>query len=120
MDWSKILKIISDAIYSIGVIIVLLLIALAVFGSNEYRDPTAMIPLTWKQLAIIWLAFGAIPMLLACIAVYKFNDIKISLHKKRNFFLVFLPGFICSGCILYWIGSFVISVLEIYVFHVYR
>ncbi len=117
MNWSKTLKIISDAIYSVGVIIVLCLIALALFGSNEYRDPTAMIPFTWKELAIIWLAFGTIPMLLACMAIYRFNAIKNSTHKKRNFILIFLPGFICAACALFGIGVVIVGIIKTIVLH---
>jgi flagellar biosynthesis protein FliQ len=58
---------------------------------------------------------GAIPMLLACMAVYKFNGIKTSLHKKRNFTLIFLPGFVCTGCMLYVIGVVVLGYLNMFI-----
>lgn len=101
---NKTARIISNTIYVIGVIITVTLSGISLFGSTRIVNPDAMLPLAWKEQAFIWLAFGAIPMLLACMAVYKFNGIKSSTNRKRNFVLVFLPGFICCACALFVIG----------------
>jgi hypothetical protein len=116
MFWSmgliKIMKIISNIIYSIGIFIVLCLGGLCLFGLNETVNINAMIPLTWREMAFVWLSFGSIPMLLVCMAVYKFNNIKTSVHKKRNFIIIFLPGFICAICMLFIIGVMVIAMMK--------
>jgi hypothetical protein len=104
MKQTKTARNLANAIYSVGMFIVLCLGVMALFGSSKAINPEAMIPFTWRESAFIWLAAGCIPMLLACMAVYKFNDLKASLHKKRNFTLIFLPGFICAACVLYFIG----------------
>jgi uncharacterized membrane protein len=104
MKGAKTVRLVSNIIYAIGVFIVLTLGILSLFGPNETVSPTAMLPLTYKEMAFMWLAFGTVPMLLACIAVYKFNDIKNSAHKKRYFTFLFLPGFVCSACTLFVIG----------------
>ena len=104
MKSSKTLKIIVNIVYVIGVIIVLCLIIVNVFGSNQPINPDAMIPYAWKEQAFIGLAFGAIPMLISCLTVYLFNDIKNTNHKKWKFCLIFLPGFICSACLIFIIG----------------
>ena len=101
---NKTARIISNIVYGIGVVIAVSLGCIALFGSTQMVNPDAMLPFTWKEQAFMWLAFGTIPMLLACMAVYKFNVIKNCLHKKRNFFLIFLPGFICAACALFIIG----------------
>jgi nitric oxide reductase large subunit len=101
---SKAAKVISNTVYGIGVLIVIALGGIALFGSSQPANPDAMLPFNWKERAFIWLMFGAIPMLLACMAVYKFNAIKSSPSRKRNFILIFLPGFICSACALYTIS----------------
>lgn len=75
-----------------------------------------MTTFTWKELAFIWLAFGTVPMVLACMAVYKFNDLKNSIHKKRNFILIFLPEFICSACALYVLGVIIAGMVNTFIF----
>ena len=104
MDWTKTAKIISNVVFSVGAFICLCLLAISIFGPNEAINPEAMISFTWKEQAFIFLAFGTIPMLLSCMTVYKFNNIKNSIHKKKNFVFIFLPGLICSACALYIIG----------------
>ncbi|HHW23000.1 MAG TPA: hypothetical protein GXX26_08990 [Clostridiaceae bacterium] len=109
---SKSARIISNIVYGIGVAIVISLVCIALFGPAQYANPDAMIPLTWKELAFIWLSFGSIPMLLACMAVYKFNAIKNTANKKRKFILIFLPGFICGACALFIIGVMVAGMVN--------
>lgn len=104
MNRMKSAKNISNVIYSVGVLIVLCLAVITLFGSNEAINPDSMIPLTWKEQSFIFLSIGTIPMFLACIAVYKFNGVKNSQHKKRNFIFIFLPGIICFACALFIIG----------------
>ncbi|WP_207753455.1 hypothetical protein [Sporosalibacterium faouarense] len=86
MNWSKTIKIISNVIYTAGIITVLYLGVICLFGSNEVVDSTAMIPFTWKERAFIWIALGTVPMNIACIAVYKFNSIANSAQKKAEFY----------------------------------
>lgn len=114
---SKTIKIVSNGVYIIGAAIALSLGFVSLFGSNETMNPEAMIPVTWKERAFMGLAFGAIPMLLACMAVYRFNEIKNSVHKKRNFVLIFLPGFICSACMLFIISVVVVGMINSFILH---
>ncbi|AUS97231.1 hypothetical protein CDQ84_16590 [Clostridium thermosuccinogenes] len=110
---NKGIRIISNIVYGIGVATVVSLVCIAFFGSNQVTNPDAMLPITWKERAFIWLTFGAIPMLLASMAVYKFNAIKRSMRKKLYFFLIFLPVFICGACVLYIIGSLIAGMVSI-------
>jgi len=73
---NKTVRIIFNSIYGIGAAIVIALCGIALFGSDQPVNPDAMIPLSPKEQAFIWLVFGTIPMLLACMAVYKFNAIR--------------------------------------------
>lgn len=114
---NKTARIISNIVYGIGVVITVSLGCIALFGSTQMINPDAMLPFTWKEQAFIWLAFGAIPMLFACMSVYKFNAIKNSLHKKRNFFLIFLPGFICAACALFIIGLLIAGMVNSFLLH---
>ena len=117
MNHTKIFKIASNIIYSIGAAIALALGAISLFGSNETIHPDNMIPYSCRSGAFLWLALGTVPMLLACMAVYKFNDIKNSVHKKRNFALVFLPGFICTACALYIVGLIILGIINSFIFN---
>ena len=116
MNWTKTFKIVTNAVYTAGVVITLYLGTISLFGSNKSIDPTAMIPITWKEQAFIWLALGTVPMLMARMAVYKFNTIKNSTNKKRNFILIFLPGFICSAYAIFVIGVIIVGMLNTFVF----
>ncbi|NLD47118.1 MAG: hypothetical protein GX660_07950 [Clostridiaceae bacterium] len=114
---NKSARIIANIVYGIGVAVVVSLACIALFGSTQIINPDAMIPFTWKERAFIGLSFGTIPMLLACMAVYKFNAIKNSMHKKRNFFLIFLPGFICGACALFIIGLVIVGMVNSFLLH---
>ncbi len=117
MNGTKTARIVSNAIYSIGVAIAFCLGAVALFGSKEAINPMAMIPVTYKERAFMGLALGAVPMLLACMAVYRFSGIKNSSHKKRNFILLFLPGFICSACALFVLGIIIVGMVNSFILH---
>ncbi len=116
MNWTNTLKIISNAVYTVGVVIALCLGTISLFGFDETINSTAMLPFNWKEQAFIWLSLGTVPMLLVCMAVYKFNAIKNSTHKKRNFIFIFLPGFICSACALFVIGVIIVGMINTFVF----
>jgi ABC-type maltose transport system permease subunit len=95
----KYVRIISNIVYLVGVICVLVLGIIIIFGSDDLSNPDAMVSVRYS--AFIWLIVGMIPMILSCVAVYIFNNIKISKHKIRNTILIFTPGFICFGCFLF-------------------
>lgn len=109
---NKTARLIGNTVYGIGVVIVVSLGWIALFGSTQIINPDAMLPITRKEQAFMWLALGTIPMLLACTAVYKLNVMKNSLHKKRNFFLIFVPGFICTACALFIIGLLIAGMVN--------
>jgi hypothetical protein len=113
---NKTARILSDIVYGIGAVIVVALGAVALFGTSEPVFPDAMIPYAQKELAFIWLAFGTIPMLAACFAVYFFNALHKNAHKARNFILVFLPGFVCAACALYAIGVVIAGMVNTLLF----
>jgi hypothetical protein len=113
---SQVLKIVSNTAYAIGTALVLMLLFRVFFGSEEIANTQAMLPLCWQQLAFVWLAFGSVPMLAACVAVWRFNNLKNSAHPKRTFALVFLPGIISGGCLLYIFGVIAVGFVRFYCF----
>ncbi len=113
----KLVRIFVNTMYFIGAAITLVLTIIFLFGSNEIVNSEAMLPRTWKEEAFVWLALGSVPMLLACAGVYSLYDIKNSLHKKRNFLLLFLPGFICSACMIFIIGLFTLGMINSFILH---
>ena len=114
---NKSARMISNTIYGIGVAIAISLGGIALFGSNQMINPDVMIPFTPREQAFIWLAFGSIPMLLACMAVYKFNAVKNSSHKIRNLIIIFFPGFICAACTLFIIGLLIVGMVNSFLLH---
>ena len=101
---NKTARIISNIIYGVGAAITACLSCVALFGSRQVINPDAMIPITIREQAFLALAAGSIPMLIACIAVYRLNGVKSTTHAKRNTVLILLPGLICGGCALFCIG----------------
>jgi phosphoglycerol transferase MdoB-like AlkP superfamily enzyme len=114
---NKPVRIISNTIYGIGVATAISLGCVALLGSNQILNPDAMIPFTWREQAIVWLAFGTIPMLLACMAFYRFSAIKNNSRKIRNFILIFFPGFICAACALFIISVLVVGMVNTFLSH---
>ena len=111
------IKIIGNIVYTLGVAIVIMLCMGALFGSEEVNyDSGDMLPMHQKETSFIALAVGTAPMLLASDAVYTFNNIRTSRHKKRNFILIFLPGFICLACGLFIVAMFIIGSINTSVF----
>jgi len=108
---------IANVVYGMGVIAVIVLGLTALFGSREIVFPQAMIPFTWREEAFALLAWGSVPMLLACMAAYRFNGVAERARKRRDFVLVFLPGLVCAACALFVI---VVVLLGIMVFPFFR
>ena len=115
MESYKTAKITANIVYTIGVVIALALVCVFIFGSSNPINPEAMIAFSLKEEAFICLAIGSIPMLLACMAVYKFNKVNESPHKKRAFCLVFLPGFVCGACALFIVGILTIGYINMFI-----
>lgn len=113
---NRIVKIVGNTVYGIGTAITGILLGITLFGSDQLRNPEAMIPVTWKHQAFMWLAFGAIPMLLACLAAVLVNEVKNSSHKRRNILLLFLPGIICSACAIFIIGVVFVGMMNSFLF----
>jgi hypothetical protein len=108
-------KLIFNIVYLIGVICVLALLIVVIFGSDDLPNPDAMVSMKFS--ALIWLIIGTLPMILSCISVYFFNNIKKSKHKIRNAILVFTPGFICLCFFLFMMFAGVIINLYTRYFH---
>ena len=108
----KAAKIVSNLAYSIGVVIFVTLVLLYIFGAKYVPFPNNMLPLSLREIAFEYAALGAIPMIAACIAVYCFNDVKKSSHKKRNTVIIFFPGVVCGICFLFITGIFVIMIVK--------
>lgn len=98
----RIWKSLITAIYGVGVIIVLILLAFIVFQSHIVLFPDAMLPMELHELASTWLAFGSIPMLLFSILFYEAHEISESNQKVRNAVLTYLPAAICLINVLFW------------------
>ena len=116
-------NIISKIAYCIGVFCVIVLVAVSFLGSDWslvfdydfywtlsspyfYIDPNARIPV--NRIGWFGLAIGTIPMILACVAVYKYNIDKDK-HKYRKMGLIFLPAYVCILYTLALAFSFIVS-----------
>ena len=105
-------KIIINVVYSAGVCIAIFLAVVSLFGPQEPMNPLAMIPFSRREQAFIGLAVGAVPMLLACAAACKINNVASKPHKKRNFIAIFLPGLMCAACLLFVVGVILIGMVK--------
>jgi hypothetical protein len=104
-------RIVSNVIYSIGIVIFTALVGFYLFGAGIVPYPDAMIPYSMRDFSFVGLAIGSIPMFIAAMAVYKFNQVKQSIHRKRNFLLLFSPVFICGFCLVFLIGLYIVMMV---------
>ena len=112
----KAAKIISNLAYGVGVVIFAALVLLYIFGANYVPFPNNMLPISLREIAFEYAAIGAIPMIVACIAVYHFNDVKKSSHKKRNTLIIFFPGAVCGICFLFIAGIFILTMIQAFLY----
>lgn len=105
-------KIVSNSVYGIGVAIFVTLVLLFIFGADCVPYPDNMLPYTLRDIAFLFAAFGAIPMIVACFAVYTLNDVKSSARKKRNAVMIFAPGVICGVCFLIVVGFLAVMLVR--------
>ena len=108
----KAVKIISNLAYGVGVVIFVTLVLLYLFGASYVPFPNNMLPLSLREIAFEYAAFGAIPMLAASLAVYRFNDVKTSPHRTRATVMIFFPGAVCGICFLVTAGIFVLMIVK--------
>jgi flagellar biosynthesis protein FliQ len=113
----KISKIIGGVIYSIGTCITLLLSIIYLSHSDIIINPDAMLPFQLYEEAFMLLAFGAIPMVIACYVVYKVYEIKNSYHHKRNRIIIFIPGIICVSCATFIFGLLFVGMINSFILH---
>jgi len=112
-------KLFVNIIYGIGVCITLVLLYTCFFGSEEIVNEQAMLPCSYRVQAFMFLVGGSIPMLLACMGVYRYNDIKSRQHSRWWTFLVFFPGIVCGGCLVYVIGLILVGEVGMIVYKVW-
>lgn len=113
----KIVKIIWGNVYFIGTCITLMLSILFLSGSDIIINPDAMLPIKLNEQAFELLAFGAIPMVIACYMVYKVYEIKKSDHYKRNIIIIFMPGIICVSCAIFIFDILFIGMINTFIIH---
>ena len=113
----KILKIIWGSIYCIGTCITLILSIVFLSGSDIIINPNAMLPIKLNEQAFELLAFGAIPMVVACDMVHKIYEIKKSYYYKRNTLIIFMPGIICISCAIFIFAILFIGVINTFIIH---
>lgn len=108
----KIWKNLITAIYALGVIIVVILLALIMSRSHIVLFPDAMLPMELHELSSTWLAFGFIPMIIFSILFYEIHEISESNHKIRNAVLVYLPAAVCLISVLFWMCIWGIGIIN--------
>ena len=111
----KISKIIWGVIYFIGTCITLFISIVLLSRSDIIINQEAMIPFQLYEQAFILLAFGSIPMVIACYMVYKVYEIKMSYHSKRNSIIIFIPGIICVSCATFMFGLLLVGMINSFI-----
>ena len=106
---SKTLKVIANMVYGLGVVIVLALLLVFIFGAKYVPNPNHMLGFSMREFAFIYAAIGTLPMLGATIVVYFLNDIGEKKLNKLYKVVFFFPAAVCCGCFLYIVGIFMIG-----------
>ncbi len=105
-------KKLANSVYALGLAAFLVLAGFVLFGAGIVPSPEAMIAWSMREIAFVGLAFGAIPMVLAGVAVYRLNEVKQSEHKRRNSILIFAPGLLCGACLLFVLGLLAFMMIQ--------
>jgi len=108
----KFWKVVATIIYIAGTLITLILFVVYLAHIKIVSNPSTMLPMYLYEKALIGLAFGGIPMTLACYAVYRSYRIYQCFHAKRNTFFIFIPSIICGCCCVFIIGIIVSGMLK--------
>lgn len=110
-------KMAATIIYIIGSLITFILFVVYLSHIKIVLNPNAMLPTPLYEQSFIWLAFGTIPMTLACYSVYRSYRIHGFFHAKRNTFYIFIPSIICGCCAVFIIGVLVTSMFNSLLLH---
>lgn len=105
-------KLFANTIWGIGTAVTAVLCAIVLLRVDIVLNPDAMLPMQLWEQATKWLAVGFLPMLIACIGAYRVNGIKNRKHVKRDSLLVFLPGILCFLSLVFWIGTWMLGMLN--------
>lgn len=111
----KIHKMIWVVVYFIGTCVTLLLSAILLLRIDTIINQDAMIPFQLYEQSFILLAFGAIPMMIACYMVYRVYKIKNSYNHKINSMIIFAPGVICVACGIFMLGLLFIGMINSFI-----
>ena len=114
MEQKKILVIIADVIYFLGVLIMIYHLGLLIFAGDVVPYPDAMLPMHYWEIVPSRFALGAIPMTLASVFFWNGNRLEESRNRKRNWILTFLPAAICLLCLLFDVGLIIVSMVSFF------
>ena len=95
---------IINSIYGVAVAAMLVLIGMVICGQEAFVSYEDAFYVSLADRAFFVLMAATIPMICLGIAVCNCNDIKNSKHPKLYTFLIYIPGIICVGCILFAVG----------------
>lgn len=116
VDVKNRVKTIINGIYSFCVICVLALTAYAIYCHYAFWEGlwhgsyiSLGMPFVFNTYVAVALGVGVIPMVLACIAVYKFNDIAKSKYRILKGLIIWLPACICLLSLLVLLHEILIA-----------
>ena len=96
-------KAIVTGLYALGALAVLVLCVLLFSHCDFVPWPEAMLPLALWELALNWLALGALPLWPLCVCTAR-------LWGWRGFrrFLAYLPAWICTLFLAFWAAAWLL------------
>ena len=97
MNKLKIMKILVNSMYVIGVVIFIGLALVYIWGVNFIPNPEVMWPLTLRIFTSICAAIGAFPLIGISIAFYNLNNIKERTDQKLYKAIIFFQELFVAG-----------------------
>lgn len=107
-----IVRVLAIALYLLGACIVLALLGIWLLRVGYVPFPDAMLPMALYELAIQWLAAGAVPMAAAAWAVYCVCGFSKHAHPRRDTLLLMLPAAICGLCLAAEAAMFAVMLVK--------
>lgn len=112
MKKSKWLKMLLTVMYVIGIGCNLSLLLMMCLHPNHVAAPDAMLPMTDFARAFVMMAIGFLPMAASAFSMVWVYDLKKSLHRRRNIFLVLLPAVIDAVPFVFMVGLVLVMLVE--------
>ena len=105
-------QIILKTMYLVGALLVLILLVATICGPTHIVNPSAMIPMTYREVAFVYLAISSVPMVPISYLYYKEIKKKGRLKSIYASIFLFIPAMVSLFCTFYIFSIIAIGMMS--------